>query len=236
MNDAPKPKKETKTEKRKREKQALLLYYKHIHRKNSLYTFDARREKKLDNGLKYLGVARSVQAILGNLYIDWYQGMNKEGRVYDDLFVIFKHAGNSEKFIDAAEEQGITAEIALKDFEAFVQGNPSPYRKPDVKAAQTVQKRSELPNSITVQVEVKYRTFAHSIAAFFFQGNDAKEMLEFCDENKGLSEQGAELYDGKFLGDCLVAAGRVLREVPEQVEIAMREFAESYCELRELNR
>lgn len=228
----------TETAKQMREKQALLQYYKHIHRKNSTYTFDDRREKKLRTALRCVGVAKCAQAILGILYIDWYQGMNKDGRVWDDLVVIFKHAYNTEKFIESAEQQGITGEIALSDFQAFIQGVPSPYRKPDIKAAQNKRKREELPQGITAQIEKQYRAFAHSVAGLFFSsGVGAKDVLELCDTNAALKAQGEGLTDANLLFESLLSAGLVGRssEIPNDVRDAMREFTTTFCELNEVN-
>lgn len=231
----------TEPDRKTKEENTVFNFYKHIHAKNQNFVFDSERRSKvrarLNEPHRTLGMA--AQAIIGNVVSAYHQAKHENNRttVYDDIELIFRHAKNFENHIGYAEAKGITEEIALKELEAFVSGQPSRYAKKQAKAPQNASNGTEPASVVVPKNEKQYREFAIAIASFFATNTDNKQIAEFCLTHPSLQRLGDGLIHAGFLTESIIGAIRTYK--PEGASAAMmqqiKEFCTTYCTAEALN-
>lgn len=237
---------------------ALGKFYIHIHDKNVRWEFDSERKSRVRARLKGLipkvGESRAIsicaQAIIGNVLSDFHQARHPDnmlgqvsektgnpGKVFDDIGeYIFKTGTKLDNMVSHAENAGVTEEIALKEFQEFLKGNPSKFAKGTKKEAQ----RSNTAQSNGIQVDSEtakpYRLFAREIVIFFSTNVPTKEIKELVVDNKSLAKMGKGLVDTEILFSSLLDAAKSNNgSVSDKTQARMREFSAQFCEIQEFN-
>lgn len=80
--------------------------------------FDSARETKIKNALKHYSVDDLMLAIDGCSKSPHHMGKNKTGTIHDSIDLIFRNAGNIERFIGYNQNKTDATQISGKQFES----------------------------------------------------------------------------------------------------------------------
>lgn len=64
---------------------------------------DSNRRNAIKKGLSFFDAKSCKQAIVGNCNSPFHQGVNKDGKIYDELSLIFRDAAHAEEFREMGE-------------------------------------------------------------------------------------------------------------------------------------
>lgn len=216
-------------------------FHRHIHNKNATTIYAGKRHDKV---MKQLTLGRSVaqcsQAILGCRVSDWHQGKhpkNESGKVYDDISLLFRDAIKFEQFQDIAIENGITEEIAEREFKAFLIDGASQYTKRPPKTAQTASNEPQMHvSTLTDSEKRRYRELATSVASFFITNTPVPEIVQFVKESPSTQAYNEGITDVIAFEKSLTDAVKVYMPdgMSQSIEQNIRKFALVFVRMQQL--
>lgn len=229
---------------------AICQFYKFIHGKTKSYVFDDTRKGKVAKQLKAKRtIAQCAQAVIGNRLSDWHQAQHKDnhidfgGVIYDDIGKhIFHNADKFERMVAVAVKNGVTEEIALRHFQAVLDGKGSAYAKKQPKTSDNTPHRDETiilhKPKVSDQMSQRYRDFSHAMASFFASGVTNDNIMELCREHDELKNAGDGLTDPEMLIENIMRTVGMFR--PNGIEAELQQqisnFSKAFCRLQGINK
>lgn len=132
---------------------------------------DNPRTAKIKNALQSgFSFAQILQAVIGNTFSEFHQGIGQgikgQAEIYDDIKLILRDASQIERFCRFAEENDVTAEIALNDYENIKSGEQSKFaKKPKTSAVKLAKvKDASARSGKSEKVPDAYRPYLIKIA------------------------------------------------------------------------
>jgi len=232
---------------------AICEFHRHIHgktmrmlydkiRMNAVYNRIWERRKMIVDGERVFTdeaiIAQCALAIIGNVLSDYHQRTNGEGKVYDEIELIFRDAKHFENHIGYAEEQKVTEAKAWSEYKAFRDGKPSKYAKVRVKPRErALIEHVEASQGLSGKELSAYREFARAIAPFFSTEVENKEIIEFIKTNESLGKFDRGLEDSEMLYEAITSAVKIFRPqgIPNHISQNMAGFVKVFCKLQAIN-